>query len=175
MVKTPRLKIWNDSPDIQINKGVLQGGITSPYLFLFVANELTEAMIKCGSDPENNPPVASTWADDVTVITNNRTDACRVIRTQLRVSKKINLPLSAKKAQLLIIYPKKFKESITEKRIKAGSHLSGIEVQKHIKILGLIFQQPRFYMKKKKKRRKRKNAKKQKSKQKHRDQRSKLR
>ncbi len=77
----------------------------------------------------------STWADDITVITNNRTDACRVIRTQLRVSKQINLPLSAKKAQLLIIYPKNFKG----KRRKAGSYLSGIKVLKHVKVLGLVF------------------------------------
>ena len=80
VVKTPRLKVWEASPDIQINKGVLQGGISSPYLFLFAADELTQEIEKCGSD-QNDPPVVSTWADDVTVITNNRTDACRVIRT----------------------------------------------------------------------------------------------
>jgi len=59
---------------------VLQGGICSPYLFLFVADELTRAIEKCGSD-QKDKPVVSTWADDITVITNNRTDACRTIRT----------------------------------------------------------------------------------------------
>ena len=41
IVKTPRLKIWEQSPWINILKGVLQGGISSPYLFLLAADELT--------------------------------------------------------------------------------------------------------------------------------------
>jgi len=135
IVQTPRLRIWNESPDIRINKGVLQGSISSPYLFLFVADDLTKAVEKCGSDQED-PPLVSTWADDITVVANSRVDACRVIRTQLKVSQQINLPLSAKKAQLLIIYPKNYKG---EKR-KAGKYLERIKILKHVKVLGLIFQ-----------------------------------
>jgi hypothetical protein len=135
IVQTPRLRIWNESPDIRINKGVLQGSISSPYLFLFVADDLTKAVEKCGSDQED-PPLVSTWADDITVVANSRVDACRVIRTQLKVSQQINLPLSAKKAQLLIIYPKNYKG---EKR-KVGKYLERIRILKHVKVLGLIFQ-----------------------------------
>ncbi len=100
------------------------------------AKEVEEAL----HADQKDKPVVSTWADDITVITNNRTDACRTIRTQLQVSKRINLPLSAKKAQLLIIYPRNFKG----KRRRPGQYLSGIRVLRHVKILGLIFQQPRF-------------------------------
>ena len=75
---TPRLKIWESTENIHVRKGVLQGGISSPYLFLFVADEFTQAMQSCGSS-EDDKPVVSTWADDITVITNSRLDAARVI------------------------------------------------------------------------------------------------
>lgn len=41
ITKTPRLKIWQNSSCIFIMKGVLQGGITSPYLFILAADDLT--------------------------------------------------------------------------------------------------------------------------------------
>lgn len=50
---TPRLKIWEATEDIHVRKGVLQGGISSPYLFLFVADEFTQAMQRCGSSVDN--------------------------------------------------------------------------------------------------------------------------
>ena len=76
---------------------MLQGGICSPYLFLFVADDFTQAMQTCGSSQEN-PPVVSTWADDITVIANSRLDAARVIRKQKQIAGQIELPLSPKKA-----------------------------------------------------------------------------
>lgn len=78
ITRTPRLKIWEHSPCIFIKKGVLQGGITSPYLFLLVADRLTQAMEECGKN-SLNVPVTSTWADDITVLTDNELDAYKVI------------------------------------------------------------------------------------------------
>ena len=84
--------------------------------------------------------VTCTWADDITVITSSHTDCLKVIFKQEEVSKRINLPLSAKKAQLLIIYPRNYRK----RKYLAGDFIRNIKVLKQIKILGLVFQQPRF-------------------------------
>ena len=48
------------------------------------------------------------------------------------------------KAQLVIIYPRNYANKL---KIKAGKFLEGIEVQKVVEVLGVQWQQPRFYKK----------------------------
>ena len=91
-------------------------------------------MDKIITDP-NNKPVTSTWADDITVITSSHLDCMKVLIIQEQVSQRINLPLSPKKAQLLIIYPKDY----NGKRWKVGTYIYHVQIKKHVKILGLIF------------------------------------
>ena len=80
------MRIWEKAECIHINKGVLQGGISSPYLFLLAADDLTQEMDKCVSDP-NNRPVTTTWADDITVIASSHLDCVKVLYAQKRISK----------------------------------------------------------------------------------------
>ena len=41
ITRSPQLKIWRTGSTIQVTKGLLQGGVTSPMLFILYADPLT--------------------------------------------------------------------------------------------------------------------------------------
>ena len=63
-----------------------------------------------------------------------------IIRDQRSLSKSLQLPFSAIKTQLIVIYPK----SWSFEKHKPGRKILGIKIKKQLKILGLIWEQPRF-------------------------------
>jgi len=136
----PQLKIWRNSKNIKLEKGLQQGGINSAFLFIKQANPLTVRSRECEQEEKDRAKVC-TWADDISVIANNRITASKVIWNQKKLSQEIRMPFSKKKAQLVILYPKNYKG----KKMRIGSYLEGIEVQRKVKILGLTWEQPRYY------------------------------
>ena len=53
VITYPKLKIWEESPIINLQKGLQQGGICSPMLFILVADEITKESQRCESEKKD--------------------------------------------------------------------------------------------------------------------------
>ncbi len=139
LISNPSMKIWKELEEFKMGKGVQQGGICSPLLFILLADKFAQ-ITEAQNTPTRHSSTPYNWADDINSVTNDILALKNIIRQQRESSEKLKLPFSTAKTQLLAIYPKNWQYN----KLKIGEKVLGIKVCKSLKILGLTWQQPRF-------------------------------
>ncbi len=105
IINNPSMKIWAELDSFTMANGVQQGGICSCFLFILLADEFA-SVVEQKNTPRRHIATPYNWADDINTVCNDPKIIKEIIKEQRELSEKLELPFSADKTQLIIIYPR---------------------------------------------------------------------